>query len=241
MKNFSILCEGVTDQVLIGYYLTNVCGWEYVQEIDNPPLVNINALWYKKDATLLGIVAVNGNDFSNALHQLFTRESSEHSFDKILLIADHDDDMTLDNLVNMLNREIANFKGFSIAPGFEQSSVWHTLNSSNSFGNYTINVAITFVPKDNVGALETVVLTSLSENDEDKEIVVNQVKDFIDNRFQSSKYLKQRRDCVKAKLGISLSIFSPDRIFTTMNELLKSVKWSDYETIHNEYRILEEL
>ena len=80
-------------------------------------------------------------------------------------------------------------------------------------------------------------LASLSEQAAEKERVITQAKEFVEN-FKSDVYLRQRREKNKAELGVSLSIFSPDRIFTTMNELIRSVNWVEYQTAQKQFRLL---
>jgi hypothetical protein len=46
---------------------------------------------------------------------------------------------------------------------------------------------------------------------------------------------------VKAELGVSLSVFSPDRIFTTMKELIDSVQWEKFATANAQFERLKEL
>lgn len=83
-------------------------------------------------------------------------------------------------------------------------------------------------------------MNALSEQSKDKEHVIEESKTFIDG-FQSDVYLKHRREKIKAELGVSLSIFSPDRIFTTMKELIDSVAWEDFSETHKQFELLKRL
>ena len=96
------------------------------------------------------------------------------------------------------------------------------------------------VPKDSQGALETFILKAFSEKNENRKQVADQVKAFIQH-FSSDVYLKSRREKIKAELGVSLSIFNPDKVFTTMDELLKSVDWHSFDIVNDHFKILCEI
>ena len=96
------------------------------------------------------------------------------------------------------------------------------------------------VPLDSVGALETFMMNSLSEQNEEKSNVILQAKEFVKN-FSSQVYLRERREKVKAELGVSLSVFSPDKVFTTMKELIDSAHWETFATANTQFERLKEL
>ena len=48
MGNWIVLCEGETDQALIGCYLERVMNWEYMKNEKKVPLPQESIVWYKK-------------------------------------------------------------------------------------------------------------------------------------------------------------------------------------------------
>lgn len=103
-----------------------------------------------------------------------------------------------------------------------------------------IELCYILVPLKMQGALETFMLNSLAEQASEKDEIIRQASDFINN-LKSDVYLTKRREKVKAQLGVSLSVFSPDRVFTTMNELLQSVNWAVFQTAHEQFKALNNL
>ena len=89
-------------------------------------------------------------------------------------------------------------------------------------------------------------LKSLSEKDSLKKKIIESSKNFIanlsnDEDLKQSKILQERREKIKAELGVFISIFSPDRVFTTMNELIESVQWEDFDTSYKQFQKLRSI
>ena len=84
-----ILCEGETDQILLGYYLSQLDGWEFFSNKETPfPGETVN--WFQKDKIdVLGIWQVGGCDFENAAHQIAERaywDATIHSLAVVTLL-----------------------------------------------------------------------------------------------------------------------------------------------------------
>ena len=122
----------------------------------------------------------------------------------------------------------------------EFTNKWVSVVYDNAFGSTEIRLCYVLVPLTEIGALETFMMNALSEQSTEQRSVILQAKEFVTN-FSSEKYLRERREKIKAELGVSLSVFSPDRIFTTMKELLDSVQWSEFDTTNAQFNILKEL
>jgi len=90
------------------------------------------------------------------------------------------------------------------------------------------------------GALETFMLDALSEKSPEKKHVVEQSRSFVKG-FKSDVYLKKRRERTKAELGVALSAFSPDKVFTTMQELIDSFDWTEFEATDKQFKLLTEI
>ncbi len=239
IAKYIILCEGITDAILISYYLGEVSNWEYVKAKNAPfEKFSDNINWYKtQNDYYCAIWSVGSHDFAKAIYSIIEKEKLEHSIENIIIVTDHDDE----------EAETKRFSDIQDIFLVNQFSLSNSLSTSfdvtivDSFQNRNvISIQYLLVPNNKIGALETFMLDALTEQDNDKKKVIEQVDNFVNN-FDSNKYLTKRREKIKAKLGISLSIFSPDKIFTTMNELLKSVHWSKFETTNKQFQILKDL
>lgn len=234
-----ILCEGETDQILIGYYLEKVYGWKYRKQNERDLFPDKNINWLTRDNNCLGIWKNGGDDFSNASEYIFRSELMESSIARIIIVGDNDDsnreNSIIESICNSANRIM------ECAISFKAPLTWEYLDYSNWSGKRRLEIAYMLLPSANEnGALETFILNALSEENTEKELVVEQSKQFIKN-FNSDVYLRKRREKIKAELGVSLSIFSPDKIFTTMNELLLSVEWEKYNTINSQFTFFKDL
>ena len=236
-----ILCEGETDQALIGSYLEATAGWAYLKKTSDYPFQGERICAYKKDeSNALGIWQVGGNDFSRAIDMILKGAKKDEVVDNIAVVTDHDD---LDAEQNRL-QAILNI--FSSSLEIEALTKEHYLNKwspisyNNVFGSSVIQFCYLLVPLEETGALETFMMNSLSEQNAENNNVILQAKAFV-REFSSEIYLRERREKVKAELGVSLSVFSPDRVFTTMKELIDSVSWGDFTTAHEQFKRLHEL
>lgn len=233
-----LLCEGETDQILIGYYLQVMCGWIYRKGNANDLFPDKNINWYEKSGDTLGILSNGGDNFSKSLKYLFKSELLDAKIAKIIVIGDNDDNKKEEFIKNTIcdctNEILKN--GVKL----ENASTWGIANINTAFGIEKINIAYMLLPADEEGALETFMLNALSENDIEKANVVAQVKEFVKN-IKSNVFLKKRREKVKAELGVSIAVFSPDKVFKTMNELLEEVHWEKYDTINGQFAFLKEL
>lgn len=241
MENSIILCEGETDQALIGCYLEKTAGWEF-KRLKKSLFPKEEICWYiDTNNCINGIWQVGGNDFNYAIQSIARREKSEHTFDKIVIITDHDDqtsvsdrlEQILDNITSTLNRA-------EIEQNFSDNK-WGRISFEDDFSiKQTVQFLYLLVPLKETGALETFMMHALSEKSLEKKEVIDQAKKFVRD-FRSSYYLKKRREKVKAELGVSMSVFSPDRIFTTMKELIDSVEWDEFAASHKQFDLLKDL
>ena len=236
-----ILCVGITEAILISYFLADVSGWKF-EKSKNAPFENFssNINWYRtKQANYCAIWSVGGCDFTKAVEIIIGREKIEHSIENIVIVTDNDDvgavTQRFSDIEDVIKREL----GLSSLSNLSQAGCDITV--TDGFQNKNIiSLQYLLVPENKSGALETFILDALSEQDEGKKDVIRKVEDFVNN-FESDRYLRERREKTKAKLGVSLAIFSPDKIFTTMDEFLRSTKWGKFETTNTQFQILKDL
>lgn len=238
-----ILCEGETDQALLSYYLGRVRGWKYIR-LKDMPFPTERICWYQ-DANnrVMGIWPVGCNDFLGVLSKVFEMEKIEHRVKKIAIVTDNDDNSTesvrIKQLFSGLN-DMVMFNGFDDQMYKDANNKWISLEFESAFGKALIEVTYLLVPFDKHGALETFMLSALSENDEDKKMVISKIKKFIDNAA-FEKYLRKRRQRIKAELGMSVAVFTPDKVFSEMDELIMSVDWERFDITNKQFEILKDI
>lgn len=236
-----ILCEGETDQALIGSYLEATAGWGYLKKKSDFPFQEEKISAYQKDENnTLGIWQVGGNDFSHAIDVILEGAKKDNVVDNIAIVTDHDDQDAEQSRPQAILNQFSSSLGIGALMKENYLNKWSSISYNNVFGSAVIRFCYLLVPLEEVGALETFMMNSLSEQSPEKESVISQAKTFIRD-FPSEIYLKERREKVKAELGISLSVFSPDRVFTTMKELIDSVSWGDFTTANAQFERLQEL
>lgn len=240
MSSGVILCEGETDQILIGAYLHGRQGWCYSSEI-RPFFSGRQTHVYVKDSDHLEIWAVGGHDFRSAIGKIAERQLMSSDIDRIAIVTDHDDASAETERLEEICEILENKFQFSEPSDLGQvCNRWADICYKDMYGTQAkMKFCYLLVPAGQEGTLESFMLECLSEGSPERENVIFQCRRFVDT-FQSDFYLKKRREKVKAKLGVSMTVFSPDKIFTTMNELIQSVDWSKSEVSRIQFGPLED-
>ncbi|MGL4914536.1 MAG: DUF3226 domain-containing protein [Romboutsia sp.] len=244
--NSIILCEGKVDAILISYYLEKVHGWQYNKK--KPPVkINIinneneEANWYTLNDKKLCIWAIGGvSNFKHNISEIIKINKlageDNQSFNKVIIISDRDDEENNENIISDFNNMFTDNK---INIELEMNNITNTTYINDFDDEININVGIIVVPKEGRGAIETFLLDALSENEAER-YIVNKSKAFIES-IESSKYLNRRREKVKAELGVTFALISPDKVFTPLHNLLCEVNWDEYTNIQQGFKILENL
>jgi len=240
--NKLILCEGKTDAVLLSYYLERTSGWCFskkgpsglqIRESSSNESVN----WYKRGDDFLLICGVGGKDnLGNFFEERIKKPLiTINAFEKIVLITDRDD-RNVDAIIASL---VEDFSGFF--PNI-QDRVWRNNSYTDAFGmEKSIELLLLIIPKEHSGALENVMLSAISENPYDENIV-NQTALFVQKmRSEASKYIFTDRLQLKAHLGVTWAIQFPEKVFSLIDEQIKNVRWEEYETLRECFGILSEI
>ena len=94
MKKYNslVLCEGETDQALIGSYLEATNGWSFLELNKGFPFQSEMITKYQRnDGRTLGIWPIGGNDFNKTVTKILEGEKKDKIVDKVIVITDHDD------------------------------------------------------------------------------------------------------------------------------------------------------
>ena len=147
----------------------------------------------------------------------------ENTFQKIIVIRDKDEDNISDietNIQDCLQPISTRI----------QNDTWIKGYYKDSFNvDRTIDVLGLVIPFDKDGALENVLLDSLKEDESKKEIVersevfVEQIKDC------AKEFIINPRMELKAKLGVTFAVLSPMKVFSFIDEIIRTVEWEKSE------------
>ena len=230
--NKIILCEGETDAILLSYYLDKVADWRFCKK--GPSEVDIktdtfeqSANWYEKGQDRLLICAVGGKDKIGAffISKVLRPIVDAGAFSRIALILDRDEKKVeaveaqasslLKPVVTMMrnNEWVSNI--YKDAYDMEQE----------------IDALLVVIPTEHQGALETLMMDSISEDPYDA-VIVKKAGEFVEEmKPVASKYIDARRKEIKAHLGVTWAIQYPEKVFKLMNEQIKSVEWEKSEVL----------
>lgn len=225
--NKLILCEGETDAILLSYYLEKTAGWYYSKKAPDglkirPFEPNQSTNWYQKNDDRLLICAVGGKDnFKNFFDEKIKFPMMQNAFEKISIVTDRDD------------REISEIESsaseiFGDITVDLKNSTWVECKYEDSYKMQKIvTVLLTIIPKEHEGALETAMLDAISENEYDRNIVMKTGEFARQMRNEASKYISTDRIQLKAHLGLTWAVQSPEKVFSTIDEQIRSVKWEE--------------
>lgn len=237
--NRVILCEGKTDAILLSYYLGKTAGWKHTAPPKDLAMKarqkNENVDWYKKGTEHLMICAVGGKDnFANFFNRDIRRAIlSINAFSRVVIVTDRDDRSV---------EEITQGVSEAFAPFFHsvQNHEWRCNPYTDQFDmEQSLESLLLVIPKEQQGALETVMLAAISEDPYDKNIV-DRCESFVhDIRPEAAKYISTDRLQLKAHLSTVWAVQSPDKAFDFISEQIEAVAWEEYATLRDCFGILE--
>ncbi len=238
--NKLILCEGATDAILLSYYLEKVAGWKYsrkapnhleIQQLNDNETVN----WYKRDDDYLLICAVGGKDnFGSFFESRIKRpQINTNAFGKIAVMMDRDE-RTVKEISESF---IHDFGGFFSEV---QNREWKKNTYQDAFGmDLDVEVLLMIIPKEHLGALETVMLDAIAENPYDKNIV-DKTAAFVEHmRTEADQYISTDRLQLKAHLGVTWAVQFPEKVFSLIDEQIRNVHWEEYDVLRECFGVLE--
>ena len=240
--NKLILCEGKTDAILLSYYLGRVANWKFAKKGPSglkiqSPNNNESINWYKKDEDYLLICGVGGKDnFGNFFAQRIKNPLvTTDAFEKIVIITDRDE-REVNDICTVLLEDMAGF--FTNI----KDKKWCENSYRNAFGiEKNLGLLLVIIPREHAGALENVMLSAISEDPYDRNIVDKTASFVRQMRREADKYISTERLQLKAHLGVTWAVQFPEKVFSTIDEQINSVRWEEYETLEKCFGILNEL
>lgn len=241
-----ILCEGETDATLIGYYLNSTAGWSYSKR---PKYLNLQFSLQDNKCVLpyindngeeLFVCGVGGKDgfrsfFENYLYNIISKSHREEREFRIAVVTDRDN-------VNVQEIEKDIAEQFSTIKCSVSNDCWTSNRFVNSFGQECLaEFLLVVIPQGKEGALENLLMDSLSENEYDANIV-EKCKGFVVESIEDiERYVSTERLRIKAQLGVVLSVMNPERIFSLFDEYIKSVPWEHSKVLKECFERLIEI
>lgn len=237
-----ILCEGETDAILLSYYLGKIAGWKYTSKAPDGANIqkrkkNESINWYRKGKDYLLICGVGGKDNFGHFFDAIIKNPlvTSNVFEKIAIITDRDD-RTVEDVCSSLTEDTAGF--FSNI----QDRVWcENLYLDAYQMERSVQLLLVIIPKEHFGALENVMLSAISEDPYDKNIVDKTAVFVQQMRLEADKYISTERLQLKAHLGVTWAVQFPEKVFTMIDEQINSVCWEKYDTLKECFGILNEI
>ena len=154
---------------------------------------------------------------------------------KLAIVVDRDDKTT---------EEIEQYFSDNLKPCIDQivDGVWTSNSFTNGFEQEaTIEKLCVIIPRENQGALETLLMDALSE-DTYKKNLINKSQAFVDEIApEAAEIISTERLKLKTKLGVSLAVLYPEKVFSLIDEQLKSVSWEKSEILSKTFKTLIEI
>ncbi|HHV11082.1 MAG TPA: hypothetical protein GXX75_12460 [Clostridiales bacterium] len=230
--NKLILCEGKTDAILLSYYLERTCGWTHRNApkslaIKADESKGESAYWYRKDNESLLICGVGGkNNFGSFFKEKILPTMVDSSaFSKIVVVTDRDDkeeQSILDSFRSLLWPVITRIK----------NDTWIPNSYENSYKQEMfVDFLLIIIPTDKEGALESLLLDAISENEYDKAIVKRSMAYVDEIQPVADRYIHKKRLKLKACLGVTWAIQYPEKIFSFIDDQIRSVRWEESQVL----------
>lgn len=234
--NSAIITEGPTDYTFIQYYMRKVCSWQDYQESSlRKADKQIKAREFKKNSDVLTIVSSGGcTRIAERLDLLLKKNTNSSNsaevFTKIVVISDNDDEQAGGKIETAIESVL---QKYAIDSSIKlENRKWLTLKMHNSISEeLSVEILLLLIPFDENGAIETFLLDAIAEKDEYDKQIINKGNAFVETVDSEERYLKHRRDKVKAKMDVYFSIRTSAEQFPERQNILKNIEWEKYEKI----------
>lgn len=226
--NKLILCEGKTDAVLLSYYLEKTCGWTHRNapknlNIKTDEIKGESAYWYHKEDESLLICGVGGkgNFGSFFREKILPAMVDSSAFSKISVVTDRDDRVEQ----SIIDSFCASFRPIITSI---MNDTWVTNIYENSYKQHaSVDFLLVVIPTDREGALETLLMEAISEKEYDKVIVTRSIAYVDEIQPIAAEYIHKNRLKLKSCLGVTWAIQYPEKLFSFIDEQIRSVKWEE--------------
>ena len=240
-----IICEGITDLVLIQYFMEKANNWEYTDSE-----VKISYFEYTKNLIKenrnLSIASTGGcskivKGLEGVIDKNMYSTSINDVFNNIVIITDNDDEDTLDNFKKNIKNSLIERSIYYEEEAINNNS-WINIKCLNGRCiEINFRILLLIVPFKENGAMETFLLNAIGKDDEYDNNIIQKSNDFISSVDEEKRYLKKRRHLTKAKFEVYFCIRTPLEQFGERGNILRNVEWEKYKEIQNCFEKLSEL
>lgn len=243
-----IICEGKTDAILLSYFLIKVHNFQHERSgvVKLPEKKGQEINWYRsQNDTDVAIWSADG--YSNITYNLedviernVNEPNSDRRFGKIIIYCDRDDKDEGTIIEEMKTWfDSSNIQtDQKIVTGDWLDCTIELKDSSK--GSIHINILIVALPLSREGALETFLLDAFSGEGDGEKHVVDSARNYVAT-IPNDPYLPKNRLREKASLGSVLSVFSPDWVFSELNNRLLLIPWENISDAYDVYSRLGDL
>lgn len=245
--NNIILCEGSTDYFLLQYYMREAYEWVDDKSIQDrilkmPRQKSRNLI---KDSNILTIMAVGGcSKFGEALKAVLDKNflsqpSLVDAYKKIAIVTDRDEVGTEQSFIEKLQKILAEY---NVEHSSMSNNCWVECTMSNQMGvTVKFSILLLVIPFDENGAIETFLLNAIGNNDPYDKTIINKCNQFIEQVDCERRYLTSRRYITKAKFDTYFSVRTPVEQYSERQNILKNVRWEEYNDIQTSFQKLGDL
>lgn len=234
--NSAIITEGATDYIFIQYYMRKVYSWnDYKESSLRNADKQIKAREFKKRRKLLTIISSGGCARIPDRIDLLLKSNSDSSsckevYTKIVIISDNDDELAGGKLEVAIENVV---KKYTIRSSVKiQNRKWVTFKMHNSLSEViSVKLLLLLIPFDEKGAIETFLLSVIAEQDDYDKQIIDKGNVFVESVDSEERYLKHRRDKVKAKMDVYFSIRTSAEQFVERHNILKNIEWENFAKI----------
>ena len=245
MRNI-IICEGSTDYALLQYFMRTAYGWEdsKVAILGNDSHFAMKRTLQKNGNTLTIAGAGGCSKIPSCVERVLEvnniSQSTEESFQKIVIIIDRDEVGTEEAFIEKLNACLDS-QSVQIVEDIENDK-WIKGHYRNSRGKkIEFLLLLLVIPFETTGALETFLLEAIAQKDVYDANIIAQCNSFIDNIDPQERYLNKRRYKTKAKFDVFFSVRTAVSQFVERQNILKNIDWENYFEVQESFKKLEEL
>ena len=240
-----LLCEGSTDFALLQYFMRTVHNWNdsNLKMLQDRKKIEINRTLTKDQRTL----TIGGCGGCNKIPTAFEfildinrKANNSEAFNKIVIVTDRDECNTERDFINCLINSLSKYK-FHLTSELKNNS-WIEVEYVNGQNRKkTCQILLLIVPFEQNGAMETFLLESITQNYPYDGTIISTGNNFVDSIDPEKRYLSKRRYITKAKFDVYFSIRTAVDQFQQRQDILKNIKWEEYQNIQDCFKLLKDI
>ena len=238
-----VLCEGRDDLWFIAYYLHKTAGWNTC----NPSWNNYNVaaqncrqkvIYLEKGSDSVAVWCVGGKDsFNTVISTIFRKFITDFPFDpinSIVIVKDRDNDTTSEAILT-----IQRWLPQGVELNNKISTPWVT-----EIDGYDLDIKITpvVIPFTEDGAIETLLMRSIEEQDREGKLIVQAAHTYIDTLLASpdigAKYLSHDRLVLKARYSAAIAATNPDHSTGLFRDMVMACPWEESAYVREHFDVI---